>query len=241
MERFNQSLKNGVRAHLAQGCTFQTALNQTLMHYRASQHATTGASPALLMLGREMELPLDRLKAQGMAVPTAGSSQAQTKAAVNRHQQRMRQYFDWKHRVKATAITAGDWVRARRPHRGNKMASYWSQPFQVHRQLGPATFMLSDGSRWHAKRLRKVRNPGEEMVAPLPSAPPPLVPTCTGPQQASHTPQAAPSPAPQQPQPAPDLQSHPPCLLKGLCHRVTVRPGTMYWTVQLFWQGLSYA
>ncbi|KAG1960305.1 retrotransposable element [Pimephales promelas] len=36
VERFNQSLKNGVRAHLAQGCTFRTALNQTLMHYRAS-------------------------------------------------------------------------------------------------------------------------------------------------------------------------------------------------------------
>ncbi|XDV26425.1 hypothetical protein PO909_030153 [Leuciscus waleckii] len=110
------------------------------------------------MLGREMELPLDRLKAQGMAVPTAGSSQAQTKAAVNRHQQRMRQYFDRKHRVKQDGFI-----------------------------LEPA---LS----------------GEEMVAPLPSAPPPLVPTCTGPQQASHTPQAAPSPAPQQP--APDLQSH---------------------------------
>ncbi|KAG1938978.1 retrotransposable element [Pimephales promelas] len=196
VERFNQSLKNGVRAHLAQGCTFRTALNQTLMHYRASQHTTTGASPALLMLGREMELPLDRLKAHGMAAPTAGSSQAQTKAAVNRHQQRMRQYFDRKHRVKATAITAGDWVRARRPHRSNKMASYWSQPCQVHRQLGPATFMLSDGSRWHAKRLRKVRNPDEEMVAPLPSAPSPPVPICTGPQQASHTPLAAPSPAP---------------------------------------------
>ncbi|KAG5276820.1 hypothetical protein AALO_G00110140 [Alosa alosa] len=109
-----------------------------------------------------MELPLDRLKVRGVAVPTAGSIQAQAKAAVNRHQQQMRQYFDRKHRVKSTAITAGDWVRARRPHRGNKMTSYWSQPFQVHRQLGPATFMLSDRSRWHTKRLRKVRNPGEE-------------------------------------------------------------------------------
>ena len=29
VERLNQSLKNGIRAHLAQGCTFQTSLNQT--------------------------------------------------------------------------------------------------------------------------------------------------------------------------------------------------------------------
>lgn len=62
VEHFNQSLKNGIRAHLPQGCAFQTALNQTLLHYRASQHFTTGASPAFLILGWEMELLLDRLK-----------------------------------------------------------------------------------------------------------------------------------------------------------------------------------
>jgi len=49
-----ECFKNGIWPHLAKGCVFQTALNQTLMHYRASQHVTTGASPALLMLGREM-------------------------------------------------------------------------------------------------------------------------------------------------------------------------------------------
>lgn len=49
-ERFIQSLKNGIRTHLFQGCTFQTALNQALLHYRVSQHVTTQASPASLML-----------------------------------------------------------------------------------------------------------------------------------------------------------------------------------------------
>ena len=102
VERFNQSLKNGIRAHLAQGCTFQTALNQTLMHDRASQHITTGASPALLMLDREMELPLDRLKAQGTAASATASIQARVKASVNRHQHQMQRYFDQKHRVKST-------------------------------------------------------------------------------------------------------------------------------------------
>ncbi|XDV43040.1 hypothetical protein PO909_011592 [Leuciscus waleckii] len=53
VEKFNQSLKNDIRAHLVQGYTFQTLLNLTLMHYRANQHTTTQASPALLMLGRE--------------------------------------------------------------------------------------------------------------------------------------------------------------------------------------------
>ena len=42
--RLNQSLKNGIRAHLAQGYTFNTSLLQTLRHYRATPHATTGVS-----------------------------------------------------------------------------------------------------------------------------------------------------------------------------------------------------
>jgi hypothetical protein len=73
VERFNQTLKNGIKVHLVQGCTFQTALNQTLMHYRASKHTTTQISPASLMLDREMELPLDRLRTQTMAAPATRS------------------------------------------------------------------------------------------------------------------------------------------------------------------------
>lgn len=115
VERFNQSLKNGIRAHLTQGCAFQTALNQTLMHYRASQHTTTGTSPASLMLGREMELPLDRLKVQGMVAPAEDNTQDKLKASVNRHQQNMQRYFDRKHRVKSTDIRTGDWVSSQAP------------------------------------------------------------------------------------------------------------------------------
>lgn len=47
------------------------------MHYKASQHVTTGTSPAHLMLGWEMILPLDRLKAKG--TEAVGSLQARAK------------------------------------------------------------------------------------------------------------------------------------------------------------------
>ena len=49
VERFNATLKNGIRAHLAQGCAFEETLNQTLLHYRASHHSTTLVSPAFLI------------------------------------------------------------------------------------------------------------------------------------------------------------------------------------------------
>lgn len=91
VERFNQSLKNGIRVHLVQGYSFQMALNQTLLHYRASQHSTTQASPALLMLGREMELHLDRLRAQGLSATVVTGPQAAVKVAVTTSQGRMKQ------------------------------------------------------------------------------------------------------------------------------------------------------
>ncbi|XP_056136443.1 tetratricopeptide repeat protein 39B-like [Lampris incognitus] len=61
VERLNQSLKNGIRAHLAQGCIVNISLLQTPLHYCATPHATTVVSPASLMRGRELQLPLNRL------------------------------------------------------------------------------------------------------------------------------------------------------------------------------------
>ncbi|KAL0148985.1 hypothetical protein M9458_055789 [Cirrhinus mrigala] len=78
------------------------------------------------------------------------------RTSVTRQQRRMKQKFDLSAQVKVPDIKAADWVRVRRPHRDNKLASYWSAPLQVTHQLGPATFLLSDGTRWHASRLRKV-------------------------------------------------------------------------------------
>lgn len=61
MERFHQPLKNGLKAHMAQRFSFLQAIRRTLLHYRTTQHATTGVSPSFLMVGREMNMPLDRL------------------------------------------------------------------------------------------------------------------------------------------------------------------------------------
>lgn len=154
VERLNQTLKNGIRAHLADGFQFDAALLRTLLHYRSTQHSTTGSSPALLMMGRELQLPLDRLRAQANLAPPA-----QVRDRVIECQRKMKQRYDRKRRAKTSHIVVRDWVRVRRAHRDHKLLSFWSQPMRVTEQLGPATFRLSDGSRWHASRLRKVAPP----------------------------------------------------------------------------------
>ena len=140
--------------HLAQGCTFNTSLLQTLLHYRATPHSTTGVSPASLMLGRELQLPLDRLH-PGL-VHTPGHP---AQARVNIHQGQMKNRFDRRRRARPPAIAAQEWVRIRRPHRNHKLVSIWSELMQVRQQLGPATFRLVDGTRWHGSRLRMVLAP----------------------------------------------------------------------------------
>lgn len=160
VERFNQSLKNGLRAHMSEGYSLIAALSQTLLHYRATVHSTTGVSPAALMLKRELVLPLSRLRPPMAARPRPRPTVVKTQ--VKRQQRSMKHKFDRRHKTKWPDIRVSDWVRARRPQRANKLSSFWSPPCQVSRQLGPASFQLADGSRWHASCLRRVPTPVQQ-------------------------------------------------------------------------------
>ncbi len=62
VERFNQVVKNGLKMHLAEGLSVRKAVQTILQSYRATPHALTGKSPAELMLGRKLVLPLEVLK-----------------------------------------------------------------------------------------------------------------------------------------------------------------------------------
>ncbi|KAL1249393.1 hypothetical protein QQF64_020398 [Cirrhinus molitorella] len=136
--------------------SFNEALSQTLLHYRAAQHATTRMSPAKLMLGRELELLLHRL-----CPPTSHDGNPVVEARVRKQQLKAQGKFDAKKKARIPKILPLDWVRVQQPHRKNKLHTFWSQPQQVQRQLGPVTFQLSDGSRWHASQLRNVLCPSD--------------------------------------------------------------------------------
>ncbi len=104
VERLNQTLKNGIRAHMAQGCTFTNSLLQTLLQYRASQYSTTEVSPASLMLGQELQLPLHKLRPPQLQLTVAAAS---------------------------ATVAIQHWVGIKRPHRNNKLQSFWSPLLQI--------------------------------------------------------------------------------------------------------------
>ena len=124
------------------GCTFNTSLLQTLLHYCATPHATTGVSSVSLM--RELQLPLDRLRPCLVHTPVHPAQ-----ARINIRQGQMKNRFDRRRQARPPAIAAQDWVRIRRPHRNKKLVSFWSESMQVSQQLGPVTFRLVDDTRWH--------------------------------------------------------------------------------------------
>uniref|UniRef100_A0A3B3IH14 Gypsy retrotransposon integrase-like protein 1 n=2 Tax=Oryzias latipes TaxID=8090 RepID=A0A3B3IH14_ORYLA len=162
VERLNKTLKNGIRACMEEGNVFSEALNQTLLSIRASKHSTTGVSPALLMIGRELKQPLDCLRAQ--PVPPHGTQGLQkVRARVISSQARMKRQFDDTHRVQTPSLAVGDWVRIKRANRQHKLQSYWSDPLRVTQKLGSVTYRLENGTRWHSNRLHKVPAPTTPM------------------------------------------------------------------------------
>lgn len=99
IERFNQTLNNGLRAQMADGLLFPMALQSTLLHYRDK---TTDSSPAFLMLGRQLQLPLDHL-----CPPTGNPPSAAPflRSRVKEQQRRMKQRFDTGHQARLPALT----------------------------------------------------------------------------------------------------------------------------------------
>jgi hypothetical protein len=180
-ERLNRVIKNGVKAALAEGKSFKDGVRQTLAAYRTTTHATTGATPASLMLAFPVRTPLSVLSPSN----SAGTSATRAAAVENRvrfQQQRAARDHDRRTRATPTSIVAGDWVRIRLPRRSHKLAPTYSEPFEVDKVKGNCV-VLRNGQRWNLRRCLRhrtcLRQPSTERAelgeqpSSRPSAPPP--------------------------------------------------------------------
>jgi hypothetical protein len=66
-------------------------------------------------------------------------------------QQQSSSYYNRRKRARSPGITAGDYVRIRRPTRSHKLAPTYSDPLQVARANGN-TVWLTNGQRWNVRR-----------------------------------------------------------------------------------------
>jgi hypothetical protein len=149
VERFNGFIKGALRALLADGVPGKQAVQELLLAYRTAPHSLTEKTPAELMLGRKLRMPLDKLRPP---VPESATFQ-DLRAQITQKQHRL-----WKRRPtpndteqrRLQAVTPGTLVRVRRPRRV-KLTSGISEPKRVVNRQGK-TVELEDGSRWHLSR-----------------------------------------------------------------------------------------
>ena len=155
VERFNRVIKEGLKTHLAEGKTFDQAIQSILRNYRATKHALTNMTPAELMIGRNICLPLDRLAPPKDDV---GRSAAPKAVDIAAKQRKYKDYVDQKSNNAPPNFKVGDIVRVKTPIRGHKLSSDLSVPFKIIKCAGKHSYQLENGSYWNARRLVRARD-----------------------------------------------------------------------------------
>ena len=141
------------------GFSLPDHVRQRLAQYRATPHCTTGESPSVLLHGRRMRL---RLPIATVAPPRDSALQHR----VEGQQQRNSRNYNTRQAVRPSDLKAGDTVRVRKQGHVPKNQSRFSDPLRVTRQLGPATYLLSDGSKRNAAHLARTPDVGANATTP---------------------------------------------------------------------------
>ncbi|XP_043206121.1 uncharacterized protein K02A2.6-like [Amphibalanus amphitrite] len=202
VERLNREvkvwLKEATQLQSRTAASFSGHVRQRLALYRATPHCTTGQSPSALLHGRRMRL---HLPVTTETPPRDSSLQHR----VATQQQRNSRGYDSRQATRPSDLQPGDTVRVRRQGHVPKNQSRFSSPRRIARQLGPATFILSDGTKRNAAHLARIPD-----AAPTGSAPP----STDGPEPPPPPPPADPAPPssgePQPPSPQPTASTAPP-------------------------------
>jgi hypothetical protein len=153
VERFNRSLKEGIRAAMLEGKSFSTGIRQTLAAYRMMPHSSTGVAPSSLMLAFKVRTPLSLLQPfQPSSLTNTHQHQSQTLAKrVQFQQDKYAAVHDRRYRAQPTRIVVGDYVRIRLPRQPHKLAPAYSEPFLVTAVRGNCV-VLANGQRWNLRR-----------------------------------------------------------------------------------------
>lgn len=179
VERFNRTLIEMLRGKLnASQEDWDIQLQPCMMAYRSSVHESTGETPNMLMLGREIEVPLDVITESSPDAPPLTSEYAvalQQRLAsahevARRHLGKAaeRQKRNYDKRVSSKPFRVGDsvWLHnvRRRKGRNPKLDSPWEGPYLVVSALSDVTYRIQRNRKAkpkviHADRLKPYLGP----------------------------------------------------------------------------------
>ena len=159
VERFNRIIEKAIRTAHVEGKDWRTDMFTFLLNYRATPHAMTGASPALLHLGREIRTKVPQVETQLSGAVSAVLQS--TRVKDQQAKQHMKACVDRRKRKSASDIASGDKVLLKQT-RQNKLSTFYDpHPFTVLERRGPSLIMQrGDGPMFmrnvsHVHKLHK--------------------------------------------------------------------------------------
>lgn len=195
VERFNKTLATMLSAYVDENHRdWDESIPFVMMAYRASQHESTGYSPNMLMLGREVATPLDimyDMPSSWKEVPRSEwvwimqDRMERAHAFVRRHAEgamfRQKHYHDMK--MSYEKFKEGENVYVYFPQRkvgcSPKFTSYWRGPFKILTKLSEVLYKVNCGRNGkdqviHCDRLKtckaQILKGENELQTPLESS-----------------------------------------------------------------------
>ena len=182
VERFNRTLVQEIAKRCRHGQNdWDMYIPTILMAYRSAEHEATGYTPAQLMVGRELRIPLDLLferppDAQDVCTTDYAKSQRDRMCIIRTQAERnlkiaagtMKRMTDVKATSGSEALEENDpvWLYNPRRKKGQspKLQSPWEGPYRVVKKLSAVTYRIQKNKQSpckvvHFNRLWKFKGP----------------------------------------------------------------------------------
>lgn len=139
VERFNRTIEKAIRGAHVEGKDWRKELYIFLLNYRATPHASTGVSPALLHLGREIRTKIPQVKISVSNVLASALQKAQF--SDSKMKKKMASYTDEKKKAKVSGVKVGDKVLLQQKRQDKLSTRYDCHPYTVIEKRGPSLIL----------------------------------------------------------------------------------------------------
>lgn len=170
VERFNRTLLCMLTHYCENNQQrWDEVLPQVLMAYRSSAHASTGQTPNMMMLGRNITLPLEAViprpeKSDDQDAPTIeeyietlqdnlGKSHTLARTHLKRNVEYQKRHYDLKAKKREFKIGQPVWLydASRKVGVCHKLTSKWKGPFLVMKRLDDLTYLVKRSRKQSSK------------------------------------------------------------------------------------------
>ena len=160
VERANRTIINMLRTHCAEEPKkWPDFLSTVMLAYRSSRHASTGSSPAEVMFGYQLRLPVDLRYRTELNTPKGQNELAerlhgirQNVRVISKKTAALRKtQYDHDRKTKPRTLNQGDFVYWRKPNPG-KLESIWAGPYLLQNRVSETNWII-EGSNGNKKEI----------------------------------------------------------------------------------------